>query len=158
MQTCAEGIDREAGECPLSYRRAMPSLISRSPGRFSVVGSALLALALTTAGCVSTNQPDPEACAAPTTTLELSLTSAGLTPRDPAVCRGQQVELQVQSNVDGILHFHGYEEQVPLIEVVAGERADVTFDASRSGQFPIEVHTNEAPEGTSVGILTVYEP
>lgn len=142
----------------LSYRSAVPPQILRSPGSFKVIGSALLALALTTAGCVSTNKPDPEACAAPTTTLELSLTTAGLTPRDPAVCRGQQVELQVQSNVDGVLHVHGYDEEVPLIDVSAGERADVTFDASRSGQFPIEVHTNEAPQGTSVGILTVHEP
>ena len=136
----------------------MPPLIARSPGPFSIAGLALLALALTTAGCVPTNQPDPEACAAPTTTLELSLTATRLTPQDPAVCRGQQVELLVQSDVDGVLHVHGYDEEVPLIEVVAGERADVTFEASRSGQFPIEVHTNEAPQGTSVGILTVHEP
>ena len=107
---------------------------------------------------MSTNEPDPEACAAATTTVELALTATTLTPQDPAVCRGQQVELQVQSDVDGVLHVHGYEEVVPLIEVVTGERADVTFDASRSGQFPIEVHTNEAPQGTSVGILTVHEP
>jgi len=131
----------------------------QSPARFRVgAGAALLALALATAGCVTTNEPDPEACAAPTATVELSLTAAGLTPQDPAVCRGQQVELQVQSDIDGVLHIHGYDEEAPLIEVSAGERADVTFDASRSGQFPIEVHTDENPQGTSVGVLTVHEP
>lgn len=128
-----------------------------SRGR-AAVGAALLVLGLAVAGCVESNKPDPSACAAPISTLELTLTAAGLTPQDPAACRGQQVELLVQSEVDGVLHIHGYDAEAPLIEVSAGKRIAVSFDASQSGQFPIEVHTNESPEGTGVGVLTIHEP
>ena len=131
--------------------------MSRSPRR-RALGMALLGLAVGIAACVETNRPDPSACAAPSTTVELSLTDAALSPQDPAVCRGQQVELSVQSDVDGVLHIHAYDDQVPSIEVSAGERTEVTFDASRSGEFPIELHTDESAEGTSVGVLPVHEP
>ena len=114
-------------------------------------------LALAVAGCVEENRPDSSACAAPTVTIEVQLTAAGLTPQDPAACRGQRVEVMVQSAVDGTLHIHGIDE-APLIEVAAGETASVSFDASQSGQFPIEIHNNETPEGASVGVLTVHEP
>jgi hypothetical protein len=120
--------------------------------------AALLVLALVTTGCIASNVPDASACAAAAITLELELTASGLTPDDPAACRGQRLELVVRSEIDGALHIHGYDEEAPLIEVVAGERATVAFDASRSGQFPIEIHTNDTPEGTSVGVLTIHEP
>ena len=119
---------------------------------------ALLAVAIGVAACVQTNRPDPSACAAPTATVRLSLTDAGLSPQAPAVCRGQQVELSVLSDVDGVLHIHAYDEQVPSIEVSAGGRTEVTFDASRGGEFPIELHTDESEDGASVGVLTVHEP
>jgi hypothetical protein len=122
------------------------------------VSAALVVLAVLVAGCVESNAPDPSACAAPRVTVELRLTAAGLTPDDPGACRGQQVELVVDSEVDGTLHIHGYDEEAPLVEVTAGERTTVIFDASRSGQFPIESHTNQTPEGASVGVPTVHEP
>lgn len=131
--------------------------MSRSPRR-RALGIALLGLALGIAGCVENNKPDPSACAAPSTTLDLSVTEAALTPQDPAVCRGQHVEMSIRSDIDGVLHIHALDDQVPSIEVTAGGRTDVSFDASRSGQFPIELHTDESPEGTSVGVLTVHEP
>ena len=119
---------------------------------------ALLGLAISIAGCVETKGPDPSACAAPSAIVGLSLTDGTLSPQDPAVCRGQQVELSISSDVDGVLHIHAYDDQVPSIEVSAGERTEVSFEASRSGEFPIELHTDESAEGTSVGVLTVHEP
>ncbi len=67
------------------------------------------------------------------------------------------MEVVVHSAIDGTVHIHGINE-APLIEVLAGESTTVSFDASQSGQFPMELHTNETPEGASVGVLTVHEP
>ena len=123
----------------------------------SARATTLLLMALGVAGCVESNRPDPSACAAPSITLELELTTAGLTPQDPAACLGQRVEVVVHSAVDGTLHIHGIDE-APLIEVVAGDATTVSFDPPQGGQFPIEMHNNETPEGASVGVLTVHEP
>lgn len=109
------------------------------------------------AGCVETNRPEASACAAPAVTIELSLDDTGLTPDDPAVCRGQQVTLRIRSATDGVLHIHGYDEEVPATSVEAGATLELAFDASRAGQFPIELHPADAPEGVAVGIFTVHE-
>jgi hypothetical protein len=113
-------------------------------------------LALVLAGCVSENRP--QSCDAPTATLELTLTAEALSPTNPAVCRDQQVTLVVDSEVDGTLHIHGYDEDVPATAVTAGEELRLEFTATRSGQFPIELHTDAAPQGVSVGVFTVHEP
>ena len=90
--------------------------------------------------------------------IELTLSATGLTPSDPEVCRGDEVTLGVSSGVDGVLHVHGYEEDVPAVPVTAGDRIDLAFTATRSGQFPIELHTDENTQGVNVGLLTVHEP
>lgn len=119
--------------------------------------AALLAAApLLLVACVS--QDRPSTCDEPAATLELTLTAEALSPTDPAVCRDQDVSLVVDSEVDGTLHIHGYDEEVPATPVTAGEELRLDFTASRSGQFPIELHTDVAPEGVAVGILTVHEP
>ena len=53
---------------------------------------------------------------------------------------------------------HGYDEAVPATTVTSGESVTLEFTASRSGQFPIELHGGDDPEGMDVGILTVHEP
>jgi hypothetical protein len=97
-------------------------------------------------------------CEALPTRVELTLAADGLNPSNPAVCRDREVTLVVTSQVDGILHIHGYDEQLPATEVAAGEMIELSFTAVRSGQFPIELHTDEDAQGSSVGILTVHEP
>lgn len=97
-------------------------------------------------------------CEALPTRIELTLAADGLEPSTPAVCRDREVTLVVTPEVDGILHIHGYDEQLPATEVVVGEVSELSFTAVRSGQFPIELHTDEDTQGTSVGILTVHEP
>jgi hypothetical protein len=89
---------------------------------------------------------------------ELALTAETLTPSDPAVCRGDEVTLQVRSDVDGIIHIHAYDEQIPATPVAAGETVELAFAADRSGQFSIELHPEESPQGVVVGIFTVHEP
>jgi hypothetical protein len=97
-------------------------------------------------------------CEAPSVELQLALSDAGLEPGDPAVCRDQEVTLSVQSVVDGILHIHGYDSEVPAFEVRSGQQIDIAFTASRSGQFPVEFHPADDPAGIEVGIFTVHEP
>jgi hypothetical protein len=110
------------------------------------------------AACVSDTGPDAESCDAPSIELELTLTADALTPSDPAVCRDQDVTLRIASDVDGFIHIHGYDEAVPATEVVAGEELELAFTADRSGQFPIELHPADDPEGIDVGVFTVHEP
>jgi hypothetical protein len=90
--------------------------------------------------------------------VELTLSATTLTPSDPTVCRGDDVTLTVSSEVDGVLHIHGYDEDVPATGVTAGEVLELEFSATRSGQFPIELHTDENTQGVDVGLFTVHEP
>jgi hypothetical protein len=46
---------------------------------------------------------------------------------------------------------------VPATAVVAGETLELSFSATRSGQFPIELHLGDDPRGADIGILTVHE-
>ena len=121
------------------------------------VACALLAV-LVLAACVETTRPADSQCAQPEVTLALSISASSMSPADPAVCRGQRVTLTVESSVDGLLHVHGYDEELPVIDVRGGETTEVEFDASRSGQFPVELHTDEEMQGVSLGVLTVHEP
>ena len=120
--------------------------------RLSFVAGLLLAVAL--AGCIG---GDPD-CAALPTRIELTLTADRLTPSSPAVCRDREVTLIVTSEVDGVLHIHGYDEHVPATTVTAGEVTEIVFTTGRSGQFPIELHTDENTQGVALGIFTVHEP
>lgn len=118
--------------------------------------AALVMLPLVTAACVSQNRP--ASCDDPSVTVDLQLTADSLSPTDPAVCRGQQVTLVIDSKVDGVLHVHGYDEALPATSVTAGEELTLEFTATRSGQFPVELHTDEVTTGVSVGVFTVHEP
>ena len=124
----------------------------RLKGARSGLTGLLLVVGL--AGCIG---PDAD-CAGLPTRIELTLSADALTPSNPTVCRDREVTLVVISEVDGVLHIHGYDEQVPATTVVAGEVIELDFTAVRSGQFPIELHTDEDTGGVSLGIFTVDEP
>ena len=124
----------------------------------SVPSLLLAVVALLASACVPDTGIDPEQCAEPTIRVELRVTRDVLEPADPAVCRDQEVTLLVTSQVDGILHIHGYDSEVPAFEVRAGEAAEVSFTAVRSGQFPVEFHAADDPAGVGVGVFTVHEP
>ncbi len=121
--------------------------------RFALV-AVLLACAGLLAACIGSSA----ACEALPEEIELTLSAETLTPSDPAVCRGDAVTLTVTPEVDGILHIHGYDEDVPATSVTAGEVIELSFTATRSGQFPIELHTDENTQGMGVGLFTVNEP
>lgn len=121
-----------------------------------VIRAALVALLIGCAGCVSSAGTGGPDCAASTIELELALSESALTPA-PAVCRGQTATLRVESTTDGVLHVHGYDEEIPVIVVAPDEVAETTFEAVRSGQFVIQLHSPDGPE-VEVAILTVHEP
>ena len=98
------------------------------------------------------------ACDALPTRIELEVTAESLTPPNPEVCRDREVTLVVSPEVDGVLHIHGYDEQVPATTVAAGEVIELEFTASRSGQFPIELHSEGKSAGVELGIFRVHEP
>ncbi len=115
---------------------------------------ALVVAIVLLSGCIT----QTSGCDELPTTVDVALSEEELTPPDPTVCRDRDVTLVVTSEVDGILHIHGYDAEVPATPVAAGERTELAFTASRSGQFPIELHLEGVAEGVSVGIFTVNEP
>ena len=117
----------------------------------------LLAAILLTAllsGCVDESRPS--GCDEEAIEIAVALTASEMTPSSPMACRGQQVTLVVESDVDAVFHIHGYDDAVPATEVSAGESTRLEFTADRAGQFPIEIHPADDPRGVEVGIFTVH--
>ena len=117
-----------------------------------LVGIVLVALA----GCIGDG--GPPTCDSAEVTLDLTLTATELDPTNVDVCRDQAVTLRISPEADGLIHIHGYDDEVPATEVTAGEETVLAFDAARAGQYPIEFHPADDPAGISVGIFTVHEP
>lgn len=126
--------------------------------RVLTTASLVLLAAAALTGCAGGVQR-PDDCAAPSVERAATLTSDyRLEPNAIAVCRGQQVTLEVDVQTDGVLHLHGYDDQTSAQEVTAGTPLTMTFDAVRAGQFVIELHTSDGPAELDVGVLTVDEP
>lgn len=86
-------------------------------------------------GCSASNAAGPR-------TIPLDITaSAPAEPREEAVELGSLVTLVVTSEVDGLVHVHGFEEKTDL---VAGETVEVQFTANMSGAFEVETHEPDA--------------
>jgi Cupredoxin-like domain len=113
------------------------------------LGSALLAACVPATGL-------PETCDDAAVTLQATLADDELDPATLEVCRGQQVTIDVAVEQDAVLHFHGYDEEIPAREVHDGETVKLTFEAAHAGQFPIEIHTTDEAE-TTVGTFIVHE-
>jgi hypothetical protein len=130
------------------------SISTRGPGtRFA--GAALLAALL--AACVG-DAGLPPTCHDPEVSFTATLSDDRLEPVSFDACRDQAVTITFTIEQDGVLHLHGYDDQVPATEVRAGEETAFEFDAIRSGQFPIALHTTDGPAEVEVGALTVHEP
>lgn len=113
------------------------------------------ALLLVSAACVP--QSDlPSDCDAGAVERNATLSDAGLEPDAIDVCSGQEVTITITVERAGELHLHGYDDQVPELEVAVGEVTELAFTASRAGQFPLELHTGQ--DEIEIGILTVHEP
>jgi hypothetical protein len=119
--------------------------------------AAILIVAAIIAGCVP-QQPLPATCNDPAVSLHATLADEHLNPGILEACRGQQVMLSVKIERDGIFHLHGYDDQTSATEVRAGQTLKLEFQAVRSGQFPIALHTTDGPAEVIVGTFIVYEP
>lgn len=124
--------------------------MSRLPRGLSLIAAGLLILA----GCT----PSGAACAAASVTLEATVTDEAMGPSALAVCRGQEVTLELRSETDGVFHLHGYDEQVPATSLTPGETTILEFSADVAGQFIIELHARAGESEVEIGILTVNEP
>lgn len=121
-----------------------------------VLLGAVMAGGLVLAGCVpGTDLPDT--CDDAAVTFTATLVEERLEPSTLEVCRGQQVTIDLTVERDAVFHLHGYDEELPAREVRAGENVSLTFEATRSGQFPIEIHTTDGPAEAEVGLLVVHE-
>jgi hypothetical protein len=126
--------------------------------RRMIEGTAVLTVVVAAAvlvGCVTENRP--ATCDADEATIEVTVSATALEPNDPAACRGQLVTMIVDSEVDGVFHIHGLDDVVPATPVVAGDQVTLEFIVDQSGQFPIELHPGDDPQGVTIGILTIYE-
>ena len=120
-----------------------------------IVPFLLVVLAVTLVGCVSDRRPG--GCDADELTIEMTVSAGVLEPDDPAACRDQAVTLLIDSEVDGVFHIHGLDALVPATTISAGEELTLEFEATTSGQFPIELHPADDPQGVTIGIFTVHE-
>ncbi len=93
---------------------------------------------LVTLGLAGCTNPSP----VESTRILLDVTAtAPAEPREEEVPLRSTVTLVVASEVDGLLHVHGFDEEVDL---VAGQTSDVTFRASMAGAFEVETHDPDA--------------
>jgi hypothetical protein len=119
--------------------------------------AAMLIAAAIIAGCVP-QKSLPTTCDDPAVTLHATLADEHLDPGVLEACRGQAVTLSVKIERNGIFHLHGYDDQTSATEVRAGQTLNLPFQAVRSGQFPIALHTTDGPAEVIVGTLIIYEP
>lgn len=110
-------------------------------------------LASVVTSCVDQGRPD---CAEDTVILELAIAEQALDPANPSVCRDQEVSMRVTTDAAAILHIHGYDALAT--EIAPDAPTELSFRAERSGQFPIEIHPLDDPQGVDIGIFTVHEP
>ena len=131
----------------------MPNVMSAR--RIRRLLAALASTAIAVSACVAGTSL-PADCGNPSVVRSATLSGDRLSPQRIDVCKGQRVTVKLDIQQDGELHFHGYDDQVPETEVHAGQPISFSFDMTRAGQFPIELHQS-ATEEAEVGILTVYE-
>lgn len=115
----------------------------------------VLALLVVMTACVPDNRPD--SCSEDAVTIELTVRADAMEPGNPAACEGQRVTLAITPQVDGVFHVHGLDEVVPATTITAGEALELTFTPEGTGQFPVELHPADNPQGVAIGILTVYD-
>jgi Cupredoxin-like domain len=96
-------------------------------------------------------------CEATSVALEATVTDEAMDPSALAVCRGQELTLELHSQTDGVFHIHGYDHQVPATSLTPGQTTTLEFTTDAAGQFIIELHALSGEEG-EIGVLTVNEP
>jgi hypothetical protein len=130
--------------------------MARPGGRSSIALTLALAWLVAMAGCVP-NVSLPETCNQPSVSFTATLSDNRLEPSTLGVCRGQQVNLAIAVEQDGIVHLHGYDDLVGAKEVRAGQTVELAFEAAHVGQYPIAFHTLDGASELTVGTLIVHD-
>lgn len=129
--------------------------MSRAPRLVLVTGASLL---LGLAACINQQAVDSATCAQADLTIEATLPASGrLRPENLAACHDQRVTLKVAAAREGELHLHGYDDQGVETALTPGQTATLTFTATHTGQFVLELHAADGSSETDVGILTIHE-
>jgi plastocyanin len=81
-------------------------------------------------------------------TFDLAIKEGAMTPDEVTVSEGDHVNLRITSDSPLEFHLHGYDLEK---EVEAGEPAQLSFDATITGRFPVEDHDTD----TELGMLLV---
>ena len=79
--------------------------------------------------------------------VALAINGNTMSPDEVSVTEGQEVTLQITSDHPIEFHVHGYDLEE---EVQPGEPAELLFEATTTGRFPIEDHDTEAELGTLI--------
>ncbi len=79
--------------------------------------------------------------------IALAINGNTMSPDEVSVTEGQEVTLQITSDRPIEFHVHGYDLEE---EVQPGEPAELLFEATTTGRFPIEDHDTEAELGTLI--------
>jgi hypothetical protein len=127
----------------------------RRPRLRGPISALLIVAAGTLVGCVAEDRP--ESCGADAATIRLTVTATSMEPSTAAACRGQDVTVVIDSEVDGVFHIHGLDDIVPATTISAGEETELEFAADRTGQFPVELHPADDARGVDIGLLTLHE-
>ena len=77
--------------------------------------------------------------------VALAINGNTMSPDEVSVTEGQEVTLQITSDHPIEFHVHGYDLEE---EVQPGEAAELLFEATTTGRFPIEDHYTEVELGT----------
>jgi hypothetical protein len=120
-----------------------------------VRATVVLPLLVAMTACVPDNRP--ASCDEEAVTIELTVRGDGMQPSEPAACQGQQVTLAITPQVDGVFHIHGLDKVVPATTITEGQEIELTFTPEGTGQFPIELHPADDPQGVAIGIFSIYD-
>jgi len=107
---------------------------------------AVLAL-LVLGGLFVTLRPNGSNAGPQDVRFNVSINGDAMEPNEFTVRDGDTVTFQIKADRELDLHFHGYDEEVAVKD---SETATLSFEANKTGSWPIEEHETEAELGKLV--------
>ncbi len=107
---------------------------------------AVLAL-LILGGLFITLRPDASNAEPQDVSFDVSITGDTMEPKEFAAREGDTITFRIRADREVELHLHGYDEGVSVTEEVP---ATLTFEADKTGNWPIEDHETEEQLGRLV--------
>ena len=110
---------------------------------------AVLALIsiLILAGLFLILRPDQPMAAPTQRSFDLEVQGSGMSPDEVSVGEGDSVILNVTSDRPVEIHVHGYDLER---KIEPGETTNLSFEADKTGRFPVEDHETEENIGALI--------